>query len=206
MESSSNVYVAGETGSTNFPTQNASDPTCGTDGVCNFDGEDYYTDGFVTKMSSSGDALAYSTYLGGSRADGAGGGIALDTARCAYVTGNTFSIDFPTQSPLQGGCGGCPAQTDAFVAKMSTGGSSLAYSTYLGGSASEEGADIAVDASGNAHVAGETNSGDFPTQNPIQGSMGGSSDAFVAKILPIVLIFSDGFESGDWSRWSAVVP
>ncbi|MBI5308541.1 MAG: SBBP repeat-containing protein [Planctomycetes bacterium] len=179
VDTSGNIYLSGETGSTDFSTQNAYDTTCGTDGMCNFDGKYYYADAFVTKINSSGSALVYSTYLGGSNADAGNGGIAIDTSGNAYVTGNTMSTDFPIQSPIQGSFGG---SSDAFVTKINSSGSSLVYSTYLGGSNPEECLGIAVDASGDVYVTGETASTDFPIHIPIQGSIGSSLDAFVTKI------------------------
>ena len=183
VDTSDNVYVTGETASTNFPTQDAYDTTCGTDGNCNWDGSYYYTDAFVTKINSSGSALVYSTYLGGSREDVGEGGIAVDTSGNVYVTGDTESPDFPTQSPFQGSFGGI---LDTFVTKINSSGSSLVYSTYLGGSHSDECLGMAVDTSGNVYVTGETASTDFPTQIPIQGSIGSSLDAFVTKIASAV--------------------
>jgi hypothetical protein len=105
--------------------------------------------------------LSYSTYLGGSSADGCVG-IAIDSSGNAYVTGNTDSIDFPTVNPVQASYrGGDQAYGDAFVAKLNTTGSALLYSTYLGGSSEDNGSGIAVDSSGNAYVTGFTTSTDF---------------------------------------------
>jgi hypothetical protein len=131
--------------------------------------------------------MVYSTYLGGSVAE-LGSGIAVDAAGNAYMTGLTYSPNFPTQNPLQAAYGG---NGDAFVTKLNAAGSALAYSTYLGGNGGEEGNGIAVDSAGNAHVTEDTNSADFPTQYPLQplfsgGDCGGFPciDAFVAKIAP----------------------
>lgn len=126
---------------------------------------------------------SYSTYLGGSKND-FGNGIAVDSSGSAYVTGSTASPDFPTASPLQMMNGG---GTDAFVTKFKADGSSLVYSTYVGGKGSDSGNAIAVDASGDAYVTGSTTSPDFPTMNPIQSACSatcalGLSDAFVAKL------------------------
>jgi hypothetical protein len=160
------AYVTGHTSGTGtFPTQNP------------YQGYQGYRDAFVTKLSAGGNALAYSTYLGGSSGNDYGYGIAVDGAGCAYVTGETYSIDFPTQNPYQGDQGG----TDAFVTKLSAGGNALAYSTYLGGSGEDSGHAIAVDRAGCAYVTGETYSSDFPTRNPHQGDQGGI-DAFVTKL------------------------
>jgi len=162
------AYVTGNTQSNDFPMLN---PYQGT-----YQGGHY--DAFVTKLSSGGSSLVYSTYLGGSSYD-FGRGIAVDAAGAAYVTGETLSSDFPMLSPYQTYQG----SYDVFVTKLSSSGSSLVYSTYLGGSSSEEGLGIAVDASGAAYVTGYTGSTDFPTLNPYQGTFqGGSSDVFVTKL------------------------
>ncbi len=116
-------------------------------------------------------ALVYSTYLGGS-GDDDGNGIAVDGSGNAYVTGLTkSSTNFPTQNPIQGANGRRSA--DAFVTKINAAGNALVYSTYLGGSGDDYGNGIAVDGSGNAYVTGYTESTNFPTQNPIQGTYGG---------------------------------
>jgi hypothetical protein len=136
-------------------------------------------DAFVTKLSPTGSALVYSTYLGGSGVDNAYG-IALDSARNVYVTGYTKSTNFPTKNPFQ------PAHAlDAFVTKLSPTGSALVYSTYLGGSnGSDIGYGIAVDSARNAYVSGQTTSTNFPTKNPFQAANAGHTDAFVTKISP----------------------
>ena len=132
----------------------------------------------------------YSTFLGGSGFD-RGLGIAVDASGNAYVTGNTFSTDFPTSSPFQSTSGG---SGDTFVTKLNPTGSTLVYSTYLGGSGNDNGRGIAVDSSGNAYVAGNVNSTDFPTASPFQAALGGTSgnDAFVTKFNPAgsALIYS----------------
>jgi Beta-propeller repeat/Divergent InlB B-repeat domain/Domain of unknown function DUF11 len=114
--------------------------------------------------------LSYSTYLGGS--NGQFGdialGVAVDTAGEAYVTGIASSTDFPTQSPFQGARGD-GALENAFVTKFSADGSSLIFSTYLGGTNSDQGYAIALDGSGNAYVAGDAGSDNFPLQNPLEG-------------------------------------
>jgi len=97
------------------------------------------------------------------------------------VTGRTSSSNFPTTSPIDGALGG---SIDVFVTKINPAGSAHVYSTYLGGNGIEEGFGIAVDSSGSAYVTGETQSADFPTTSPIQGTFGGNQDAFVTKINP----------------------
>jgi hypothetical protein len=138
-------------------------------------------DAFVTKLNSTGSALVYSTYLGGSGSDGSSG-IAVDTQGNAYVTGVTGSIDFPTTAgAFHTSFGG--GDSDAFVTKLNPTGTALVDSTFLGGSGSDQSFGIAVDAAGNAYVAGETASADFPTTTgSFQSTLGGSTDTFVAKI------------------------
>jgi hypothetical protein len=122
------------------------------------------------------DPLIYSTYLGGSGTD-TGQGIALDSAGNAYITGQTYSTNFPTKNPLQASNPG----SVAFITKINASGSALVYSTYLGGSGSAYGFGIAVDGAGNAYVTGYAGA-NFPTMNALQPTLGGGSDAFVAKI------------------------
>ncbi len=135
----------------------------------------------MTKLNAAGNALVYSTYLGGSGWDSNRGGIALDASGNVYVTGQTRSTDFPTASPFQASFAGVG---DGFVTKLNAAGNALVYSTYLGGSDSDVGGAIAVDSAGNAYVAGDTRSTDFPTASPIQPALGGvaSGDAFVTKL------------------------
>src|SRR5207253_2706350 len=120
-------------------------------------------DAFVAKLNPLGSALVYSTYFGGSGDDFASG-IAVDSSGDAYITGYTFSTNFPTMNPLQpANAGG----VDAFVAKLNPTGSALVYSTYLGGGGDDHSYGIAVDASGNAYLTGFTSSTNFPTMNPL---------------------------------------
>jgi Beta-propeller repeat len=176
VDSAGNAYVAGFTYSADFPTVNA---------ISSYGGGTW-DEVFVTKINASGTALVYSTYLGGIYQDYAGG-IAVDSAGNAYVTGAatpadaTTPADFPTVNAIQSSFGG--GDSDAFVAKINASGTALVYSTYLGGSGHDQGYGIAVDSAGNAYVAGQTYSADFPTVNAIQSSSGGGPyDAFVSKI------------------------
>jgi hypothetical protein len=168
LDSAGNAYVTGYTHSTNFPTKN---PFQGV-----YPGG-YYT-AFVTKLSPTGGALVYSTYLGGSYADVAYG-IAVDSAHNAYVTGSTGSANFPTKNPFQGVSAG---NYDAFVTKLSPTGSALVYSTYLGSNGVDYAYSIALDSSRNAYVTGYTKSTNFPTKNPFQPAH--AFDAFVTKLSP----------------------
>jgi hypothetical protein len=107
----------------------------------------------------------------------------VDAAGNAYVTGQAYSPDFPTANALQPTLGGQGAN-NAFATKLSADGSTLAYSTYLGGSSSDYGQGIAVDAAGNAYVTGFTTSPDFPSVNPIQSALAGGVNGFVAELTP----------------------
>jgi hypothetical protein len=176
VDAAGNAYVAGTTGSSDFPTTvGAFQPKCGG-GVTGCKGPDI----FVTKLDPSGSALSYSTYLGGT-GDDRGYAIALDPAGNVYVTGKTTSPDFPTtpgsfQTTLKG-------PTNVFVTALNPTGSGLVYSTYLGGSASDQANAIAVDASGDAYVAGSTTSTDFPTTpGAFQTSRLGPANAFVTQV------------------------
>jgi len=170
VDSAGNAYVTGTTYSTNFPTASPLQATPGGGG---------YGDAFVAKLSATGSALVYSTYLGGFAND-MGRAIAVDSSGNAYVTGSTTSPDFPTASPLQPTLG---SSTKAFVLKLNATGSALFYSTYLGGDKDyASGLGIAVDSLGNAYVTGHTYSANFPLANPIQATLKGDTDAFVAKL------------------------
>ncbi|NOY59615.1 MAG: hypothetical protein GXO75_11910, partial [Calditrichaeota bacterium] len=139
-----------------------------------------YFDVFVAKLRPDGSALIYATYIGGDSTESAFG-IAVDSSGSAYITGSTVSENFPTHNAVQGSFGGGLA--DGFVTKLSPDGSAFVYSTYLGGSDSDFGRDIAVDGSGNACLIGETKSDDFPVANAIQSAKNNSeNDAFVTKL------------------------
>ena len=144
------------------------------------------SDAFVAKFKASGDGFAYLTYLGGN--DGSQGifyeegrGIAIDAAGNAYVTGSTYSADFPVVNAFQPSRGN---HSDAFVAKLNANGSALLYSTYLGGNSLDSGGSIAVDAAGAAYVLGGTDSTDFPLKNALQTEMKGIEDFFITKVVP----------------------
>jgi hypothetical protein len=185
VDSAGNAYVAGFTDSTNFPIANAVQATMGGT-----------QDAFVTKLNPAGSALVYSTFIGGAGfSDGAnsaefGEAIAVDSSGNAYVTGSTFSNNFPLVNAVQETFKG--GSTDAFVTKINAAGDAFVYSTYLGGNGDaavsgvggESGRGIAADSAGNTYVTGETNSStDFPLANAVRGTYGGGgSDAFVAKI------------------------
>jgi hypothetical protein len=169
VDSSGNVYVAGWTSSGDFPTH--APLQASLLGIRN---------AFALKLNAAGSALVYSTYLGGSASDQANG-IAIDSTGAAYLTGSTSSTNFPVVSALHGSLAASGA-TNAFITKINAAGTALAYSTYLGGSQSDSGAAIAVDASGNAVITGSATSPDFPVAGAVQASYAGSGDAFIAKL------------------------
>ncbi len=175
VDSETCAYITGRTQSPDFPTLNAYQ-TSNAGGSGNWDA-------FITKLSSSGSALIYSTYLGGTSSDAAwGGNITIDTGSCAYVTGDTTSSNFPIheayQISLDGG-------REAYLAKLSSSGSSLIYSTYFGGSSLEAAEEISIDEEQCVYISGRTQSYDLPTLNPYQSSFSSLSqldpDAFLTK-------------------------
>jgi photosystem II stability/assembly factor-like uncharacterized protein len=168
VDAAGNVYLTGYTSSPDFPKQNPLQPT-----LASVNG-----DAFVTKFNADASALIFSTYLGGGGED-LGWGIALDGSQNVYLTGYTRSTNFPKQNPLQSAYGG---SVDGFVTKLNAAGSALVYSTYLGGSSTEESSDIFVNAAGESYVVGYTSSANFPTVNPLQSSNNGGTDAFISKL------------------------
>jgi len=167
VDGSGNAYVTGYTQSANFPTQAAFQP--GNAGA---------TDAFLTKFNAIGSGLIYSTYLGGNY-DDCTVGIAADGAGDLYTAGYTASTNFPVVNAIQPTNGG---SWDAFAAKLGGRGSTIQYSTYLGGSEYELLSGFALDAAGNVTLAGETASPNFPTRNPFQAANAGEDDAFVSKL------------------------
>ncbi len=174
VDGSGDAYVTGSTNSGDFPT---------TSGVFQPQLKGAQN-AFISEVAPSGAGLQYSTYLGGDSTDD-GNAIAVDSSGTVYVTGDTASQSFPTTpNPLQQYLAG---QMNAFVAEVTGAGTTLNYSTYLGGNAADVGTGIAVDGNGSAYVTGYTSSNNFPTLNPIQVAMGdGPNHAFVTKINPTI--------------------
>lgn len=124
-------------------------------------------------------AVNYTTFLGGADADSIAG-VAVDNAGNAYFVGTTSSIDFPiVTGAYQPAIAG---SSDVFITKIAPDGTSLVYSTYLGGTGADQGLAIAIDVSGAAYVTGSTSSTNFPTENAYQGAIAGAQDAFVSKL------------------------
>jgi hypothetical protein len=167
------VYVAGFSGSLNYPTTPGSFDTTQNGG----------SDAFVTKLDPTGSRLEYSTYLGGAGFSFEGAnGIAVDRGGSAYVTGFTGSAAFPTTpgayDTTKNGTG-----NDVYVTKLDPAGAALAYSTFLGGTTSDTGNSVAVDGKGRAYVTGFTASADFPaTPDAHDSSHNGGNDAFVTRL------------------------
>jgi hypothetical protein len=198
VDTSGNVYLTGDTGAIDFPV------TPGAYQTTNRAAANGDTTAFVTKLNPTGTALLYSTYLGGSGlstytpySGDKGNAIAVDATGDAYVTGQTYSIDFPvTQGGLQtANHGEAKGTFNAFITKLNAAGTALAYSTYLGGSGGrisyegDMGSAIAVDSAGDAVVTGEAFSSDFPvttgvlqTTNKAAANQG--TNAFVTKLNP----------------------
>jgi photosystem II stability/assembly factor-like uncharacterized protein len=178
IDGGGNAYLTGFTDSPNFPLASAI--------ITNLSGtaEPYFElfppDAFVTKLNATGSALVYSTYLGGNTND-QGIGIAVDASGSAYVTGFTDSTNFPIRNALQITNAGFD---DVFVTKVAPDGSAFIYSTYLGGTNTDQGEGIAVDAAGRAFVTGFTQSTNFPTVNALQPWLAGGQDIFVSVLGP----------------------
>lgn len=162
------VYLIGRTLANDFPT---------TAGAWDNSLSNY--DPFVTKFSSDGTTLIFSTFVGGSNSD-EGAGIAVDDNGNSYLTGRTSSSDFPTLNAFDSSK--ASGTEDAFVTKLSPNGSALIYSTFLGGTNGEHAYDIAINQNGNVFVTGWTSSTDFPTQNAYDSNLNGSSDIFITKL------------------------
>lgn len=168
VDGSGNIYATGYTDSINLSLI--------VDAVQPNKGAGY--DAYVAKLNSSGSQVLYSTFLGGNNTDVAFS-VAVDSAGTAYVTGQTFSSDFPLVNPTQGVYGGAG---DVFVTKLWPSGSTILFSTYIGGSGDDWALDVAVDQSGNAYLTGRTGSANFPTVNPVQATKAAGFDSFVAKL------------------------
>jgi hypothetical protein len=193
-DSAGNVYITGSTTSTNFQTLGPIQATAGS-----ADPEVGLSDAFVTKLNALGNALIYSTYLGGTSDDDSNS-IAVDSAGNAVITGSTTSMsDFPTTAGAArrtcnaGANGSC---LDAFVAKLNANGSALVYSTYLGGTADDEGRGAALDSTGNAYILGKTLSIDFPTTSGAFSTFV-ASGGFVSKLSPAgAIVYSTYVNAG----------
>ena len=197
IDANGNIYVAGTTSSTNFPT--ASPAFAHNGGLADI---------FVTKVDAAGANILYSTYVGGSGLDRADG-IAIDPSGNAYVVGrvDSTSTNFPTTpgsfAPTYRG-----GDFDGVVFKLNPQGNGLVYSAFLGGEQNDSTEGIAVDASGVAYVTGGTKSNSFPvTVNAYQGQRAGDTDAYLTKINAAgsALLYSTFIGGSGTDRGSGVV-
>jgi uncharacterized repeat protein (TIGR01451 family) len=178
-----NAYVAGATRSANFPVSPGAFQPRYAGGDSNVFGAG--GDAFVVKLNASG-ALLFSTFLGGGSEDSASG-IAVDASGYVIVAGQTSSKNFPTTAgsiqPSFAGSGNKGSSGgDAFITKLNPDGSAVGFSTFLGGSADDGASTVEVDSIGNIYVQGGTDSANFPTSHPLQGSLLGKNNAFLTKL------------------------
>ena len=181
VDTSGNLYAAGWTEAVDFPVSNAIQAV-NRGGV----------DAFMFKLNPAGSALLYATYIGG-RNDDRAAAIAVDSGGQVYLAGSTASTDFPLVSSLRPTLGGT---RDAFVLKLNAIGNLLVFSTYLGGTAYDAATALALDTGGNAYIAGDTQSADFPLSGPVQSALGGKTDAFITKLTPGGAILFSTFLGG----------
>ncbi len=181
LDASGDAYATGATYATDFPTTlGAFQTTCPT-GACG--GSPEVGAAFLTKLNSTGSALIYSTYLGGSAYD-FGSGVVVDGSGDAYVGGYTEASNFPvTSGAFQTSCDNCGQdEGDVFLTEMNPSGSALLYSTFIGGNQEDAAHGIARDLSGDVYVVGNTYSSDFPTTGGVvQPTYGGSGNGFIVK-------------------------
>ena len=193
VDSGGHAYIAGDTQSANFPILNPIQAVLGGG-----------SDAFVTVLSPAG-VIQFSTYLGGSGSEHAGG-IAVDTVGDIFVGGGTSSTNFPISTPLQSTLKGTQ---DAFLTKITYTGA-IGFSTYLGGSGGppQQITAVAVDSAGNVYVTGVTISADFPvTTGAFQSALGGPQNAFAAKVTAAGTLAYSTFLGGgayDWGSGIAV--
>jgi hypothetical protein len=159
VDSEGNAYITGTTTTADFPTVKPFQEKYGGGA----------RDSFIAKLNAEGSALVYSTYVGGTGDDTARG-IAVDKDGNAYITGYTTSGTFPNKKRIRGFAGG----RDLFVTKLNPEGSDLVYSTFIGGASTDEAFAIAVDAENQVHVAGFSQSLNYPTVNPTQAAVAGN--------------------------------
>ena len=172
VDAAGDAYVTGDTYSSAFPTTpGALDRTLGGT-----------VDAFVVELDPAGNAMLYGTFLGGSGRD-VGGTLALDAYGYLYVAGRTESPDFPiTPGAYDDTLAGV---SDVFLLKLNMSSGNLEYSTYIGGSAGDDGGYVGIDATGYAFVGGSTNSTDFPvTSDAVSKTLGGAYDGFVVSLSP----------------------
>jgi len=184
VDQSGHVYMTGYTTSPDFPVVNAWDDTYNGNGDC-----------FALKLSPSGDAIEYATFIGGNKLD-MGITISVDDLGNAYISGRTCSSDFPTLASFDDTLGGVQ---DCFLLKLNVTGQ-IVYSTFVGGESGGEGSHpngLVIDTNGNAYIIGWTNSQDFPTVNAFDSTLDGiSSDVFFCKVSSAGLLLASSYYGG----------
>src|SRR5262249_40360627 len=170
------AYITGQTDSADFPGPSPIQSAKGAQ-----------SDVFVLKINQAGSAVVYGAWLGGQSSE-VGAGIAVNAAGDVFIAGVTASVDFPTKNALQPTIKG---GNDAFIARLNSAGNDLVYSTYLGGSLSDNAAGLAIDASGAVYLTGATDSVDFPLTGAFQTTKKGSA------------VYSTTNGAGDWSESGA---
>ncbi len=173
VDPAGNAYITGATTSSNYPTTAGAYQT-------SFSGI-VWSHIFVTKINPAGNTLVYSTFVTGSDGMEQGSSIAVDRDGNATVVGNAGSSDFPTANAYQSSRQG---MQDAVIVKLNASGSSLIYSSYLGGTATQSAYAVTVDSASEAVIVGQTYSSNFPTLNAYQSSLSGSNDIFVSRFSP----------------------
>lgn len=200
VDTTGDAYVTGYTVSTNFPVTNAIPGGAAIGGPVDRFSHTYLADAFVAELGADGSNLIYSTYLGGAGADAAYG-IALDSSNNAYVTGFTYSTNFPTSTnAFQKHLGVTNSvfssyyNANAFVSEIGAGGTNLLYSSFLGGTNYDWGRGIAVDSSNYIYVTGFTASTNFPTTNAVQQQL--ISVTYTTNSAPTNEIFTTNIVNG----------
>jgi uncharacterized protein (TIGR03437 family) len=168
VDEAGRAYLTGATASFDFPVLNSIQPHPGG-----------LRDGYVAVLDPTGSHLLWSSYLGGSEDDVAWA-IAVDPAGNVHLTGWTYSADFPLRQPSQTRFLGNSSNANAFAAKLKGDGSSFIFSTYFGGGGGDSAWSVAADAAGNTYIGGDTSSQYLPLANPIQTSLAGQQNVFVA--------------------------
>jgi len=169
IDANGSAYIAGQTDSFNFPASAGVIQTGNAGG----------SDAFVTKLNAAGSGIVFSTYLGGSSNE-LGNAIAIDSSQNVYLAGATASVDFPVSAGAFQVA--LAASYDAFVTKLNPSATAIVFSTYLGGSGSDQATALTLDSSGNTWLTGSTSSTNFPLLNAVYAQPAGGNDAFVANL------------------------
>ena len=170
INSGNEIYIAGKTASTDFPTVSYYDNSLGGT-----------KDGFITKLSNTGNSIEFSTYIGGADEDAALA-IAIGSDNDAFITGYTTSSDFPVVNAYDSDFNGGTSLGDCFVTRLNSTGDMVEYSTFIGGANDDAALGIAIDSIDEVFVTGYTYSLNFPLENAFDIDLSGSIDAFITKL------------------------